>query len=193
MLTRRRFLIKEKVGLLKLTDRYDVFDPDSGDLIGFAQEKISGLLKVLRLVGNKILLPTKVEIRDNNEQLLFSINKGFQFFRAKVTISDSEDNQVGFFKSKLFSPGGGFFVFDNNERLVAEIRGDWKGWNFRFIGANGNQIGVVTKKWAGIGKELFTSADNYLISLDEGEGDTAKGLLLLAAGLAIDIVYKTSR
>ena len=55
MLTRRRFLIKENG--MKLTVGM-MFRSNSGDLIEFAQEKISGLLKVLS-VGNKILLPQK--------------------------------------------------------------------------------------------------------------------------------------
>jgi len=55
----------------------------------------------------------------------------------------------------------------------------------------GNEIGKVTKKWAGLGKELFTSADNYVIALNETAAirpDAAP--LLLAAGIAIDTVYK---
>ena len=40
-----------------------------------------------------------------------------------------------------------------------------------------------------IGKELFTSADNYIISLNE-EPTPADAVLLLAAGLAVDTVYK---
>jgi len=49
----------------------------------------------------------------------------------------------------------------------------------------------VTKKWAGFGKELFTSADNYVISLsDHAPKERNVAALLLAAGLAIDIVYK---
>jgi hypothetical protein len=49
----------------------------------------------------------------------------------------------------------------------------------------------VTKKWAGLGKELFSSADNYIISITDvaGAGQGASALLL-AAGLAIDIVFK---
>ena len=49
----------------------------------------------------------------------------------------------------------------------------------------------MTKKWAGLGKELFTSADNYMISLSDASGSnpTMAGLLL-AAGLAIDIIFK---
>jgi hypothetical protein len=49
-----------------------------------------------------------------------------------------------------------------------------------------------TKKWAGLGKELFTSADNYIISLSDitNAGPNASALLL-AAGIAIDVrVFK---
>ncbi len=49
----------------------------------------------------------------------------------------------------------------------------------------------LTKKWAGLGKELFTSADNYIISLKNLSGASpVASALLLAAGLAIDVVYK---
>lgn len=51
------------------------------------------------------------------------------------------------------------------------------------------EIGTITKKWAGIGKELFTSADNYIISLSQ-ESDPVLAALLLAAGLAVDTIYK---
>ena len=48
----------------------------------------------------------------------------------------------------------------------------------------------MTKKWAGLGQELFTNADNYLISMhDMGETQAASNALLLAAGLAIDTVF----
>jgi hypothetical protein len=48
----------------------------------------------------------------------------------------------------------------------------------------------VTKQWAGLGKELFTSADNYVIALDERLPVAPEAAaLLLAAGLAIDTVY----
>jgi hypothetical protein len=89
------------------------------------------------------------------------------------------------------SLGGGFHVLDGMEQPVAEIKGDWKGWNFRFLTPDGVEIGTVTKKWAGIGKEFFTSADNYMISLNEDRAFRPESApLLLAAGLAIDTVYK---
>lgn len=43
-------------------------------------------------------------------------------------------------------------------------------------------------------KELFTSADNYVVSLaPEVSGNTGLVTLLLAAGLAIDTVFKETK
>ena len=97
--------------------------------------------------------------------MILGMRRGVSLLDAHVTVTNGNAGwPIGLFKSKLFSLGGGFHVLDEAEQPVAEIKGDWKGWNFRFLTPDGTEIGKVTKKWAGIGKELFTSADNYMIS-----------------------------
>jgi uncharacterized protein YxjI len=193
MLNYTKYLIREEVSFLKLSDRYNIFNPENNEQIGYAFENISLLIKLPRLLINKAFLPTRVEVRDNHENLVLVIKKSPVFFRARVDVLDSKENAVGYFKSRLFSLGGRFDVFDVKDKKVAEVKGDWKGWNFKFIGNNQNEIGVVTKQWAGIGKELFTSADNYIISINEKMQEPVVSLLLLAAGLAIDVVYKEKK
>jgi uncharacterized protein YxjI len=191
MLKMSKYLVKERVGFLKFTDTFDIFSPETGVQVGIAREKISVLMKLLRLLVNKTLLPTTVVVTETgSETPLFTIKKGLMFLSAKVSILASDDREVGYFKSKIFSIGGSFRVFDTSDKQVAEVKGDWKGWNFRFLDTAGNQLGTVTRKWGGIGKELFTSADNYMIALENETKDEALATLLLAAGLAIDIVYK---
>jgi len=188
----KTFLIKERVGFLKLVDTFDIYDPSTGAQVGIARENIGILVKLLRVLINKRLLPTTVEVREREDgHVVLTISRGLTLLRSHVTVTDSVGTQIGLFKSKLFSIGGGFHVLDGLEQPVAEIKGDWKGWNFRFLTPEGNEIGKVTKKWAGLGKELFTSADNYIIALNETAAirpDAAP--LLLAAGIAIDTVYK---
>ena len=190
MLTRSNYLIQEHVSFLKLSDTYDIIDPQTGEKIGYAKENINIIFKLARLLINKKLLPSMVDIVDAKENIVFSIKRGIQFFTAKVDIVDPDGVSAGYFKSKLFSVGGAFHVFDKDNNKVADVKGDWKGWNFKFIGINQNEIGSVTKKWAGIGKEFFTSADNYMISINDHNNDVAKSMLLLAAGLAVDVVFK---
>lgn len=192
MLSRKTFLVKERVAVLKLTDTFDIFDPATGTQIGTARENVNGFMKFIRLLVNKRLLPTAVEVRESDTgPVVLSIHRGFTFLRSNVTVRNASGTDIGLFKSKLFSLGGGFLVLDMQQNQVAEIKGDWKGWNFKFLASDGAELGTVTKKWAGVGKELFTSADNYVIALGEGRKippETAS--LLLAAGLAIDVVFK---
>lgn len=192
MLERRTYLIKEQVAFLKLSDTYDILDPATGERVGTAREELPGWAKALKLLVDKRMLPTTVAVYDaTDERLVFKIKRGVPLLRAKVTIHDHDGEVIGYFKSKLITLGGAFTVYDRDENQVATVKGDWKGWNFKFLTADGNLMGTVTKQWAGLGKEMFTSADNYVIALEEGVDDRADGnLLLLAAGLAIDTVFK---
>lgn len=193
MLDRNTFLVKERVGFLKLVDTYDILDPSTGATLGTATENVSGPMKALRLLVNKRLLPTTVEVRAASESAPVLTIKRAGVFRSTVRVLDGAGNPLGSFKSKMLSLGGGFFLHDTAGRQVGEVKGDWKGWNFRFLAPNGVEMGTVTKKWAGLGKELFTSADNYVIALhDNAKLPPQMSALLLAAGLAIDIVYKES-
>ena len=194
MLARKTYFIREHVGFMKLTDTYDILDPETQDHLGIAKEKTGGFMKLLRLFINKQVLPTKVFVYEGSDpndesKLQFSIQRGFTLFRSKVDVLGPDGALAGWFKSKAWSIGGAFRVFDVDGREVALVRGDWKGWNFRFLDVDQNELGTITKKWAGIGKEMFTSADNYMISLN-AESEPNHATLLLAAGLAIDTIYK---
>ncbi|MFO1487805.1 MAG: phospholipid scramblase-related protein [Verrucomicrobiota bacterium] len=192
LLQRTTFFIKEHTGFLKLTDAYDILSPTTGQKIGIAKEEPPVWAKWLRLAIKKHRMPTAINIyEDENQPPVLSIKRGFTFIRTKIRVFAGDGRALGFFRSKLISIGGGFHVFDHAEQQVAEVKGNWKGWDFRFLNKSGREIGTVTKKWSGLGKELFTSADNYIISLsDTGDANSDTVSLLLAAGLAIDIVYK---
>ncbi len=193
LLDMRQFVIKEHVGLLKLSDVYDIIDPETQEVVGLAREVVSGFKKFLRFFINKQFMSTSVDVTEGGEEgpLLLRITRGFSIFRSKVYVEDGDGNQLGYFKSKILSLGGGFWVYDMSDNQVAEVKGDWKGWNFKFLSPSGGEMGVVTKKWAGMAKELFTSADTYMVSLDEKAADSRPAtILMLAAALAIDIVFK---
>lgn len=192
--SKRVLFIREHVGMLKLTDTYDIVDSESGQQVAVAKERVHWLIHILRLLVSKMLLPTRVNIyagADPNQEamLLFSIKRGIAFFTSRVEVIRADGSLAGWLKSKFFSLGGAFQVFDAMGNEIALVQGDWKGWNFRLLDPQEQEIGTVTKKWAGLGKELFTTADNYVIAY-HGDVEPAKAMLLLAAGLSIDIVFK---
>ena len=191
MLHLRTYLVKERVGMLKLVDTYDIYDPETGQKIAEAHEEIPGWSKMARLFINKRLLPTTVSIYPEGEDYaVLTIHRGVALLRSKVTVVNAEGEAIGYFKSKLFTLGGGFYVYYPDDTQFADVKGDWKGWNFKFHTSDGRVLGTVTKKWAGLGKEMFTSADNYVIALEEEATGEEASALMLAAGLAIDTVFK---
>jgi uncharacterized protein YxjI len=181
MLNLKTYLIKEHVGMMKLHDTYDIFDAETNEQVGVAKETISTFATILRLLVNKQLIPTTVTVTDMDDEVVFKIHRPFSLWRARVNIENADGEVLG----------GGFYVYDNNDEQFAEVKGDWKGWNFKFLTADGKQLGTVAKKWAGLAKEFFTSADNYVIALNDSVAkNKASIILLLAAGLAIDVIYK---
>lgn len=192
MLNVSTYLVKQHAGLFKRMAAYDIFDAETNEQIGSAKEEPSTLVNILRFFMDKKSLPTRVVFyEEGSDKPLFSIYRPLSFFRDKVQVLDAEGQVIGSFKSKLMSLGGGFWVYDADDQQFAEVKGDWKGWNFKFLTSEGQELGSVGKKWAGMAKEMFTTADNYVIGLnDVGRANKNSNRLLLAAGLAIDIIYK---
>ena len=67
---------------------------------------------------------------------------------------------------------------------------DRTSWEFKFL-SGAAELAMVTKKWSGLGKELFTSADNYVLQIsEEVPPNQPVRQLILAAVLCIDMVLK---
>ena len=128
---------------------------------------------------------------DDENKLLFSVHKIRSLFH-KMQIHDKDNMLIGYFKVKLFSITPVFCLFDPEGRQIGKVIGDLIAWNFKFVDSNDCDSGCINKKWAGVSKELFTSADHYLVST-QGRPDKNTAMFHLAAALFIDMVYKRKR
>ena len=194
MLEADRFMVKEQVKFFKTAQKYDIFDYETEEQLGTAEEKLSGLVQTLRWFLSKSLLPTTVEVRDHEDALVFKIRRGAFFFQARVEVLNADGELIGYFKSKIFSFGGGFWVYDAKDKQFAEVKGNFFGFDYKVLTPDGEELGRVSKKWGGALKELFTSADTYMVDVAEdlSEQPVAK-MLVLAAALSIDIIFKSER
>jgi uncharacterized protein YxjI len=192
MIDKNLFLIKEHTGIFKAANNYDVYDPESNEIIMECREDNLGMFtKLLRFTDYKRMTPFNVVIKNMDGSQVVRVSRGVSFFLSHVKVYDEDDKMIGSFKQKMFSLGGAFTVLDLEENPVCKLKGKWTGWDFRFLANDDTEYAHVAKKWAGIGKELFTSADNYVleISKDLPEGAIARKLIL-AAVMCIDMVLK---
>ena len=191
LLNRNVFLVKEHVGVFKAANNFDIHDPATGEIIMLCREdNLGSVTKLLRFTDYKRMTPFDIKVTTPEGQQLVRITRGMTFIRSRVTVLDGRDQVVGGFNQKLMSIGGKFDVLDENDQILCSLKGSWTGWDFRFI-AGDTEFAHVTKKWSGIGKELFTSADNYVLQIsDSVPSDNRVRLLILAAVLCIDMVLK---
>ena len=190
-LDRDLFLIKEHVGMFKASSNYDIYDPETGEVLMECREENLGIIsKMLRFTDYKRNTPFNLQIRTPDGEPILRVSRGISIFLSKVTVTDENDQVLGRFKQKLFSIGGAFSVLDTSDKPICQLKGKWTGWDFRFM-AGDTELAHVTKKWSGLGKELFTSADNYVLQINEElPAGGAIRKLLLASVMCIDLVLK---
>ena len=191
VLNRNLYLVKEHVGMFKASNNFDVFDLETGEeIINCREPKLGTISKMLRFTDYKRMTPFNVELRTVSGDLVLSVERGVSLFLSKVDVRDNDGDRIGGFKQKFLSIGGAFRVLGENDEELCALKGKWTGWDFRFM-AGETELAHVTKKWAGLGKEMFTSADNYVLEISEDvPPDNPLRELIVAAVMCIDMVLK---
>ncbi|MCF7957000.1 MAG: RNAase [Phycisphaerae bacterium] len=191
VLERNLFFVKEHVGMFKAANNYDVLDPETGQIILECREDSLGFItKILRFTDYKRMTPFDVTIRTPDGQQAVRVKRGISIFRSRVSVYDENDELIGTFQQKLLSIGGKFALLDRDDHEVCMLKGKWTGWDFRFVDGE-DEFAHVSKKWSGLGKELFTSADNYILEIDPNvPADNPIRQLIIAAVMCIDMVLK---
>ncbi len=191
VLKNNTFLVKEHIGIFKAANNFDIYDPTNGQIIMACREDDLGFLtKILRFTDFKRMTPFDVKIRTPDGHRIVRITRGISIILSDVKVWDENNQLIGGFKQQLFSIGGAFLVYDKNENTICQLKGKWTGWDFKFLDGE-KELAHVSKQWKGIGQELFTSADNYMLEISPNvkEDDQAR-LLILAAVMCIDMVLK---
>jgi uncharacterized protein YxjI len=186
------FFVKEHVKLFKAANSFDIIDPESKQTVLLCQEENLGFFtKIFRFTDYKRMTPFNMEIKTPEGVRILTVRRGVSFFLSSVEVLDERNQLIGKFKQKFFSIGGKFEVLDGSERPLCMLKGKWTSWDFKFVANDGKEFASVTKRWSGIGKELFTSADNYILQIsNDVPANHPLRLLILAAVMCIDLVLK---
>ena len=188
------YVIDEKVSAFTFANAYKVYDMEGNLAGGIQQVNISGGAKAARvLLGSsmKNLQRFEYQILDAAGAVLAAVKRGGMgdgiAAMRNVSIHDSRDQLIGSIQLVPKFTTTEMHVKDARGALVCVITGDWKGWNFTITDEGGRQLGTVTKRWNGLGRELFTSADKYLVSFTAAL-DGERKLLVTAAAITVDMV-----
>jgi uncharacterized protein YxjI len=192
LLNRNLFFVKEHLALFKAANSFDIYDPETQQIIMQCREENLGFFtKMFRFSDYKRMTPFDIDIKTPSGEKLLTVRRGVSFFLSNVEVLDEKGMLIGKFKQKFLSIGGKFEVLDASERSLCMLKGKWTSWDFKFVSNDNKEFATVTKKWSGFGKEFFTSADNYVLQIgNEVPENHPLRQLILAAVMCIDLVLK---
>jgi uncharacterized protein YxjI len=172
----------------EVKNTYDVFD-ERGEPALRVREQGNGFLSLLKRLLLGPMRPFHVLVSDvNTGQALLDLHRPFRFIFHRLEVRGAQSEPIGAIEKKWSWIRRIYHIEDRAGRVIAQLFGPiLRPWTFE-IRQGDRVLGMVQKKWTGLGKEIFTDADNFGVDLARVEDPRLK-LLAFAAVVLIDIVH----
>jgi uncharacterized protein YxjI len=191
MLTEDVLVISQKAKLIETMNEYEVFDGD-GNTIGTIRElEQSTTKRVVRLLSDvDQFLTHKLGVFDANGDAVCTLVRPAKLMKSKIKIADAAGADRGAILQDNVMGKKHFNLVDEHGVKVGSIDAEnWRSWDFAIHDATGAEVGRVTKKWKGILKEGYTTADTYVLEIDAEVSDDLR-LMMVASAAALDVALK---
>ncbi|MEU6038661.1 phospholipid scramblase-related protein [Actinomadura sp. NPDC047616] len=165
--------------------QYRIFD-GPGTLVAEAEEENVSIRRQASRVlwGGSEASARTVRVSDPQGVPLMVIDKPVHSQNA--TVYDPDGAFVGVFQQEDHTFRYG--LHDVAGRRVGELKGNRLGRRFAVLDAHGAHVAQVDKKWAGVGKEVLTTADRYTVEIYRSLPYPLRHLVV-AAALAMDMIH----
>ena len=190
LFAQRVLVVSQKAKLIELTNQYSVSDADGNVVAHVTQVGQSTAKKILRMVSSvDQFLTHKLEITDATGAVVLTLTRPAKAFKSTVIVGDASGNELGrIVQENVF--GKINFALEIGGRKVGAIKAEnWRAWDFAIENSDGREVARVTKKFAGLARAVFTTADNYIVNIHE-ELSQPLASLVVAAALSIDTALK---
>ena len=168
-------------------NRYAIGD-GAGTPMLYAGEVGSGLGSFLARGFLKNKRPFTLEIRDATNQVQMVVRRPFTFFFSRIEITDAHGQRIGAVRQRFAFFARRFTIEDASGNEVATLHGPFfRPWTFRVLVGDA-EVGVIRKKWSGLGREMFTAADTFGVELGPTMPPELRPLCL-AATFLVDFVH----
>ncbi len=172
-------------------NRYQIVGADEAPLL-LAGEVGDGLLAFLTRSFLKAKRPFTIELRSPDGQLALRLVRPWTWFFSHLEVYGASGEHLGTIQQRFKLFGRWLEVKTPDGTVVAELKGPlFRPWTFQ-VEQRGLEVGIIQKKWSGLGKELFTDADNFGLQFHRLD-DARTRRLVLAATFLIDFLYFENR
>ena len=191
LLSQDRLIFNQKAKLVELTNQYHIRD-EQGQDVGFVeQEGQSKARKALRFV-TKIdqFLTHHLAVKDAEGNRLLELTRPSKVFKSRLQVRDGAGRTVGEIVQKNVFGKIRFDLMGASGESLGQIRAEnWRAWNFAIVDTTEREVARITKKFVGVVKAVFTTADNYIVDISPDVAGDMR-LMVIAAAAGVDTALK---
>lgn len=172
----------------EVKNTYEVFDELGAPALR-VREQGKGFMSLLKRLFLGTMRPFHVLVTDvSTGQVLLELHRPFRFIFHRLEVRTARGELLGAIQKKWSWIRRVYHVESERGHTVAELFGPLlRPWTFE-IRAGDRVLGLVQKRWSGLGKEMFTDADNFGVDLAQVTDPRLK-VLAFAAVVLIDVVH----
>jgi uncharacterized protein YxjI len=182
-------LVSQKTKLIELTNEYAVFDGQGQQIGAVVEVGQSTVRKAVRFLSSiDQFLTHRLEVHDATGPVLV-LTRPAKIVRSRVVVSRPDGALIGeIVQANVFGKIRFDFVSDGG--LVGAIQAEnWRAWNFAILDAAGTEVARITKKWEGLARTLFTTADRYVVLVHYRLPEPLASMVI-ASALTVDTALK---
>lgn len=183
-------VVNQKAKLIEITNEYAVYDQHGQQIAAVRQVGQSTAKKVVRaLTSYDQFMTHKLEIVDGTGTALLRITRPAKVFKSRFQIERGDGQPIGeiaqqnvFGKIRFGLTSGGHTIGSLNAE-------NWRAWNFSIRDHTDTEVARITKTWEGLAKAMFTTADNYVVTIHRPLEEPLRSMVV-AAALSVDTALK---
>ena len=183
-------VVNQKAKLIELTNEYAVFDQAGRQVGSVVQVGQSGLRKAARFVSSiDQFLTHQLEVRDAQGVPQLLVVRPAKLVKSRVVVSRPGGGEIGqLVQENVF--GKIRFGLHSEGRQVGSLDAEnWRAWDFAIKDESGAEVARIRKTFEGVGRALFTTADNYVVRIHRPLEDPLRSLVV-ASALTVDTALK---
>ncbi|PRP78029.1 hypothetical protein PROFUN_14729 [Planoprotostelium fungivorum] len=167
-----------------------------GHVVGYMAEEDS----LLNTVGRQLLRghrSFKTTIFDSARNKVLQVHRPVYLISSSLYVNDAADNRIGSVTMDWHLIRRRYKLM-HREQPFAYIDSGFLQWEFDLKNADGKSLTAIDKDWTGLGRELFTDGNQYLVKYNAKEEglpplELEQKAIALATAISIDHDYFSRR
>jgi hypothetical protein len=184
-------VLSQRTKAIEVVTEYGVFDHHGQPLATVTQYAQSGFKRVLRaLTAFDQFFTHHFAVHAPNGALIGTITRPRKVFRSRVVLHDGFGNHIGTLRQEnIFFHIRFAIELPTGTPVARLVASNWRAWDFRIETLDGRTLAQLVKTWEGWGRTFLTTADRYVVRINEPLPEPIR-TLTVATALAVDVALK---